>query len=35
MLMARVCSLGKWLGYKVKKIMATVILYLRSNWHVL
>jgi len=38
-LIVRVCGKGgKWLGlragYRVEKCMATLILYLRSNWHV-
>jgi len=24
---------SNWLGYRVKKCMATLILYLRSKWH--
>jgi len=32
--MVKVCGLRyrKWLGYRVKKCMATLILYLRSKW---
>jgi len=34
--MVKVCGLRyrKWLGYRVRKCMATLILYLRSKWHV-